>query len=621
MGTSRGTSEGLPSCRTGQKLIDLTQAVGPAPPRMIRWLAESLERLLSVNRINALYRAIPEDITADEFCRQCLRVLRLDHNLTAEEIDSIPSKGPLVMVANHPFGGIEGILLAALLMQKRSDVRILGNYLLTRIPALAPSIIAVDPFNPRKAARTNARALKVALDWTAGGGALLTFPAGEVSHWCFQSRRVTDPPWSPHVARLIRKAKAKTLPVYIHGRNSLGFNLAGLIHPLLRTVLLPREMAAKQGRTIHLSMGQPILWRKLTDFSSPQEATEFLRFHTYLLQHRRSHGQRRRPLPTIRKSTEADRIPIIPPVPVDLLQDELEALDPADHLVRHKEFDVYLTMAAQSPGIMREIARLRETSFREVGEGTGRSEDRDGFDEHYRQLFLWNRESAEIVGAYRLGQTDAILPSMGPAGLYTTTLFNFAPRFLDQMDTSLELGRSFIRPEYQRRFGCLSILWRGIGEFVARNLQYRYLFGPVSISQSYHAISKNLMVAFLRNNSMDPRLAPLVRPRRPVKVRQPLGLRESFPFEEMEAIEDISMLVSGIERDNKGVPTLIKHYLKLNGRFLAFNLDRAFANVIDGLVLVDLIKTEPKLLERFLGAEATRAFYARHCPGQEIRAA
>ena len=164
-------------------------------------------------------------------------------------------------------------------------------------------------------------------------------------------------------------------------------------------------------------------------------------------------------------------------------------------------------------------------------------------------------------------------------------------------------------------------MWRGIGEFVARNQQYRYLFGPVSISQSYHAISKDLMVAFLSHHSMDPKLAPLVKPRRPVKVRNPVDRTTDFSLDTLDAIEGISMLVSEIEKDNKGVPTLIKHYLKLNGKFLAFNLDKAFANVIDGLVLVDLVKTEPKILQRFMGQDATETFLDTHLSNRSTKAA
>lgn len=603
-----------------RRLIDLRSST-----HWPRWLpgpvVGSVEKLLAIDQINAIHQNVPQNTSVQDFCENCLSHLNINYSVTDEELSWIPTSGPLVLVANHPFGGIEGILLAALLLQVRPDVRILGNYLLTQIPALAPSIIAVDPFAPKKAARANARALKKAMDWVSAGGALLTFPSGEVSHWDYKSTQVTDPPWSPHIAKIIMKAKAKTLPVFIHGRNTLWFNLMGLIHPMLRTMLLPRELTNKRNRNIALEIGQPIIWRKLSEFASSREVVEFLRFNTYLLKHRSESSARKIQLPIQRRSTKPEQVPIIAPVPKAKLTAEIEALSEEQRLVTQKEFDVYLTTAEESPAIMREIARLRELSFREVDEGTGRCMDRDDFDDYYLQLLLWNRVSSEIVGAYRMGQTDLILEDKGTRGLYSSTLFSYETRFLSKMGNSLELGRSFIRTEYQKKFGCLAIMWRGIGEFVVRNRQYRHLFGPVSISQSYHAISKNLMVAFLNHHSMDPKLAPLVKPRRPFKARQPVDRSVPFSLEEIDAIEEISMLVSRIEKDNKGVPTLIKHYLKLNGKFLAFNLDKAFANVIDGLVLVDLVKTEPKILRRFMDAEGANAFLAHHCADQDTEAA
>ena len=308
-------------------------------------------------------------------------------------------------------------------------------------------------------------------------------------------------------------------------------------------------------------------------------------------------------------------------VPKPQLLFEIQSLAAAERLVDQKGFSVFVTTAERSPVIMREIARLREISFREVGEGTGLSMDMDGFDDHYLQLFLWNNCAQEIVGAYRVGQTDTILSQKGTAGLYSTTLFNYKPQFFAHMDNALELGRSFIRTEYQRKFGCLSLLWRGIGEFVARNPRYRYLFGPVSISQDYHTISRNLMVAFLSRHSMDPHMARLVKPRRPVRLLNSVRRATPFSMLEKDAIEDISMLVSEVEADSKGVPTLIKHYLKLNGQFLAFNLDKAFADAIDGLIWVDLLKTEPRLVERFLGASGALGFYRLHKPEPLVRAA
>jgi putative hemolysin len=611
-----------PSAVFGSKLIDLHAALpDKAPWRLLGGLIGPAEYFLAVDKINAVHRALPEDIGVGDFCRHCLKALNIEYALTEQELGRIPANGPLVVMANHPFGGVEGIILTEILLQIRPDVRILGNYLLARIPALKSHIIPVDPFNGRQGARSNARGLKAALQWVAGGGALLTFPAGEVSHLCLRSGCVTDAPWSPHVAGIITKAKAKALPVYIHGRNSVLFNMMGTIHPRLRTMLLPREVINKQASLIELTMGSPVGWRTLADFNSSQKAADFLRLSTYLLKHRNDRRNKKRPLTIARLRRVKAHKPIIAPVPRSRLLDEIQALGAADRLVDQKEYTVFMTTVQQSPAIMREIGRLREISFRDVGEGTGRSLDIDAFDACYLQLFLWNQQAQEIVGAYRIGQSDLIMKQKGSGGLYSTTLFSYKPQFFDHLGNALELGRSFIRAEYQKKFGCLSILWRGIGEFVARNSQYRYLFGPVSISQDYHTISRNLMVAFLSRHSMDPHMAHLVKPRRPVKLLKSVRRSASISISARDAIEDISMLVSEVEKDSKGVPTLIKHYLKLNGQFLAFNLDKAFSDVIDGLIWVDLLKTEPKIVERFMRPRGAMAFYGYHNPALAIQAA
>jgi putative hemolysin len=615
MGMKDGQSKPTTEHTQDGKLIDLEASLSTDFLRSLcRPILTVVEKILAVDKINAIYQSIPTGINANEFCRTGLDALNVDYAVTEQELSHVPEKGPLVMVANHPFGGIEGIILSELLLHIRPDVRILGNYLLTQIPELRPNIIAVDPFNPKKAAVANARGLKHAMDWVADGGALLVFPAGEVSHFDLKSKAVIDPPWSPHIGKMAIKAKAKVIPVHIHGRNTLFFNLMGLIHPLLRTALLPRQMINKGGATIQLTIGEPILWRKLIDFDTPQDVVNFLRLSTDLLKHRKSRQPKWSAIPLPRTPKRRYQHPIIAPVPKEQLKQEIESLPKDSQLVSQKEFRVFLTLADRSPAIMREIGRLRETSFRDVDEGTGRSLDIDAYDKHYHQLFLWNRKTCEIVGAYRIGQTDQILKKIGPDGLYSTTLFSYKIEFYNHLDNTLELGRSFIRPEYQKKFGCLALLWRGIGEFVARNCRYRYLFGPVSISQDYHKISKNLMVAFLSHNTMDSRLAPMVKPRKRVKIRKSINRTAPLSLPGKKAIEEISMLVSKIEKDNKGVPTLIKHYLKLNGQFLAFNLDRTFANVIDGLVWVDLLKTDPKLVERFLGPAGTQAFFAYHNP-------
>jgi putative hemolysin len=259
--------------------------------------------------------------------------------------------------------------------------------------------------------------------------------------------------------------------------------------------------------------------------------------------------------------------------------------------------------------VLREIGRLREKTFREVSEGTGRATDLDRYDEHYVHLFMWNRAQAEVVGSYRMGRVDELLARGGIGALYTSSLFKFKEGFLPRLGPALELGRSFIRAEYQRKPTALALVWRGIGEYLVRNPRYKVLFGPVSISRDYQNLSRRLMVEFLGRERGHETLAALVKPKNPLKERLAPDERAVFgPL--VKDVDDISGLVSEIEEDNKGMPVLLRHYLRLNARLLCFNVDPAFGHCIDGLIVVDLRTTEPKLLRRFMGEQGHLQFAA-----------
>jgi putative hemolysin len=255
---------------------------------------------------------------------------------------------------------------------------------------------------------------------------------------------------------------------------------------------------------------------------------------------------------------------------------------------------------------------LRENSFRAVGEGTGKSRDLDEFDSSYIHLFLWNPSAAELVGAYRLGPTDEILPASGFEGLYTSTLFKFAPGFQEQISCALEMGRSFVRPEYQRSLGALPMLWKGIANFVFKNPRYRVLFGAVSISDRYQPLSQQLMVSFLRSHYGLSSLSGTVKPRTPFRPSK----ERALPRQTLELIGDdldeLSTIISDIESNCTGIPILLKHYLKLGGKVLGFNVDPSFSNVLDALVLVDLAQTDPKILARYMGRDQAKEYLAFH---------
>jgi putative hemolysin len=258
--------------------------------------------------------------------------------------------------------------------------------------------------------------------------------------------------------------------------------------------------------------------------------------------------------------------------------------------------------------VLPEIARLRELTFRAVGEGTGRAHDLDRFDAHYLHLFVWDRERREVAGAYRLCPTDGLGPR-GVDGLYTRTLFDYDQALLDGLGPSLELGRSFVAPQYQRDYSPLLLLWKGIGRFVAHAPRYRRLFGAVSISDRYSSTTRELLAAFLSTNRQDAVLARLVRSRHPLpnpSARQPETARG------VATAEDLSAAVKRLEGDGKDIPVLLRQYLRLNARLLGFSVDPTFGDALDGLLVVDLTEVDPALLGRYMGRAEVANFRALH---------
>jgi hypothetical protein len=302
---------------------------------------------------------------------------------------------------------------------------------------------------------------------------------------------------------------------------------------------------------------------------------------------------------------------VIDEVPRATLQAEIDALPLDDRLVDRGRFHVYCVRASQIPRALREIGRLRELTFRAVGEGTGRCSDIDLFDAFYLHLFVWDAHAAAIAGAYRLGPVDEILARHGKRGLYTHSLFKYPTRMLDSLSPALELGRSFVRAEYQRSFAPLLLLWAGIGQFVERAPRYAVLFGPVSISARYAPASRRLIVEYLSAHRADHRLAREVTPRRPFRE----GGRAAAPSAATSApgsLDELSRRIAQIEPDGKGVPVLLRQYLQLGGRLLGFSLDRDFADTLDGLIMVDLREVEEAVLARYMGKRGAAAFRAYH---------
>jgi putative hemolysin len=574
-------------------------------PRLSRLLEGGVERVLGLDELQRRYSSLPPARDVDHFLDQVLGALRVAYDAPPEALERIPASGPAIVVANHPFGAIEGVVLAHALRRIRPDVRILANHLLQRIPELAELLLPVDVFGGTGAARANLRPLRGAVRWVQQGGLLVVFPAGAVSHLQLRRGRVADPPWSPSVGRVVALTRAPVLPVFFHGANSAFFQAAGLLHPLVRTALLPRELLNKAGATLRLGIGLPIPHAHLEGCRSDADIVRYLRLRTYVL------ASLDPPLPARDPAPATATVAVAPAIPPAALRAEVAALPAAQCLLASGRLSVYWARAPQIPWCLQEIGRLRELAFRAAGEGTGRASDVDLFDAYYRHLFVWDGAAGEIVGAYRLGYVDEILARYGKRGLYTHSLFRYGRQVLERVTPGIELGRSFVRPERQRGFAPLMLLWRGIGALVARAPRYAVLFGPVSISASYAPLSRRLLVDFLRTTRVEPGLARHVRPRRPFRApRSPTA--DEVDVHRLRDIEDVARLVVQIEGDRKGVPILLKQYLKLGGRLLGFSADENFSNALDGLIMVDLRSTDPAVLARYMGGDGARAFLAHH---------
>lgn len=533
-----------------------------------------------------------------------LQTLNIVYRIEVGHEEQIPSRGPLVVVANHPFGLAEGLILGHLMLCRRPDVRLLANELLSQVPGVSNLIIPVDVLSGRRSIAYNIRALRQALRWLDQGGALLVFPAGEVAALQWRSLRVEESVWGRAVAWLARRSRARVLPVHLPGSNTPAFHLAGLLHPRLRTLLLVSELKKQAGAMVRVRIGRIIEAHRYPHLKKDEALAEYFRLRTEIL-------AARSPGVDLPEEARVKRATVQPACPDDVAA-EIGALPPHSCLAESGQLSVHLASASQIPSALQEIGRLRELTFRQVGEGTGKPRDLDRFDSIYQHLILWDRQQQQIAGAYRLARVDRVLSLHGPAGLYTTSLFDLDPQFHARLPFALELGRSFVVRQYQKSYSALLLLWKAIGHYVSRHPQYRFLFGAVSMSRSLGDRAIRLIASFLVSHHWDPILAQYVRPRNPLclaTAKEPYIPRLGAMVPDLEDLNSVLEDLGGLEQR---VPVLLVHYLGLGGRVVGFHVDRQFAHAVDCLTVVDLLQTAPKLLERFMGRQQAQAFLNYH---------
>lgn len=572
-------------------------------------LARLIEFMFGFRKARKFYK-ITQDLAKSgdaSFFERSLQAMNVTWEVKPEELANIPAEGAVVTVSNHPFGTLEGLVLAGILRSQRTDMKVMANQFLTRFPGAADELFAVDVFGGEDATRSNVRALKDTMGWLKQGHVMGVFPSGEVSRFSIRTQRVADKAWSPMIGRIIQKTEATVVPIYFDGSNGFLFHLMGFIHPKIQTLMLPRIFLNQAGRKLKVRIGKPIPFERLKGIEDTERLMASLRLRTYML--KGESGILPEDQESVNSSQQPQKLkPLIERDSSESLQEEIDGLPDECKLHDDGKMIVFCASHGQIPRIMRELGRLRELTFRQVQEGTGNETDVDRFDETYRHLFLWHKADLEVVGAYRLGPTDTILPEGGVDGLYTSTLFKYKRKLIEQINPALELGRSFVQPKYQRSYSPLMLLWKGIGLYMGQNPRYRYMFGPVSISNEYLTTSKQLMLAFLEETSTAAALAKMLKARTPPTFPKLKSWELKAASKVVQSIEDVSQLISEVEKDAKGVPILIKQYLKLGSTLLAMNVDPDFGDCLDGLMLCDLTKTDPRVLRRYMGQELADNF-------------
>lgn len=553
-----------------------------------RLVAKLILWLFGTHEANEAYERLQ---STDQSLEAITNELQVRVDVDAKSLSNIPAEGPTIIICNHPTGIVDGIIMLQAITQIRQDVKFLGNFLLTHVEPIRPYLIAVNPFEERKGG--NLAGLKLGLKHLSEGGCLLLFPAGEVSTWQRGWRGIADKKWDTAAVKLIRKSGATVVPCWIDGRNSLMFRILGKIHPRLRTAMLCREVFNKKGQTFPIIIGSPLSATRLKELDSFDAYYHYLRATVDYLK-----DSREKPVRTAAEvlSDSGEMNDIIPAVDKEVLAAEIESLGEECKLFDHGDhYSVYLAPTAQIPNMMREIGRQREITFRAIGEGSMKSVDIDAYDAYYRQLFIWDREARALVGAYRMGFGGEIMGRYGLDGFYTHSLFRYDKELGEMLSHSLELGRSFVTADYQRRPTSLLMLWKGIFHTLLSNSDYRYMIGPVTISGEFQRSSKTIIMQYLTDHHFDHEVASHVHPRTGAE-----GIDAPIDISLLKGVDNIALvdkIVCDIEKDERAIPVLVKKYLQLNSHVVGYNVDHDFSDALDALMVLDLEQVPEQRLQ------------------------
>ena len=543
-----------------------------------------LLRLLRISKVNKIYQK-HKDKKDLPFLNGILDEFQIEFEIPEEDLKRIPKNGAFITVSNHPLGGIDGILLLKLLLEHRPDYKIIANFLLHRIAPLKPYVMPVNPFENHKDAKSSLLGLKSSLQHLQDGRPLGIFPAGEVSTYR-DGKLMVDKPWELGAVKLIKKAEVPVIPIYFHAKNSWLFYILSKISDTFRTAKLPSELLSQKNRVIKVRIGKPISVKDQQEYKDINSFYEYLRKKTYMLAN-----------PFEKKtqnilSTQNLKIAIPPKKIISqkniqgCIKEVASLRKNGKRLLESKNYEVFFASAKEIPNLLQEIGRLREITFRDIGEGTNKAIDIDKFDKYYHHLFLWDQEVKVLVGSYRMGLGKDIYKKHGIAGFYIQTLFRLEPELHGMMEQTIEMGRAFIIKEYQQKPMPLFLLWKGIVHITLRYPEYKYLMGGVSISNQFSDFSKSLMIEFMKSHYYDPYIAQYIQPKKEFKVKLK-DADKDFVFDAAKAdMQKFDKVIDEIEPGALRIPVLIKKYVKQNARLVAFNVDPKFNNAVDGLMYI-----------------------------------
>ena len=532
---------------------------------------------LGLGKINRLFDGAA-DYQGREFADHLLENMNITIDVNPAQLENIPKEGGFVVVSNHPFGGIEGVMLLSAIAKVRPDFKIMANFILSHIPNLSECFFAVNPFEKNPEWKSSVGGIKGAILHLEAGNGLGVFPAGEVSRYHGHDYP-EDLPWSNSIARIIKNAKVPVVPVFWEGRNSKLFYAVDKIHPMMGTARLCRELANKHDQRFNLQIGKPILPAEVAIYEKPTDLAAYLRSRSYALEAN---------IPAAAVEQKPSNLAEIDgPSELSLMLAELDAIRDKAFLYSTANFDCYLADYEDIPNLMHEIARLREETFRAIGEGTGKSLDQDEFDAHFKQMILWDTAKQRIAGCYRLGIGSKIVPKFGVKGFYISTLVNIDDSFSDKLAHTIELGRSFVALDYQKEVLPMMLLLRGLSDVVVRYPEINHFIGPVSISAWYPKFYLSLIARFVsEKHAVGDELKGKVTPKTPfvpdfLKVDAGVLLQNN-----MNGVDKFDKFLFRLSNGEYRLPTLYKKYLKLNAKFLCFNVDPDFNDTLDSLLFL-----------------------------------